>query len=143
VRDAAEELLVSGADSGRVGCTLVDEGHRARQPFTETTGGVALLGPGELQVMPVALSPYRIDARVMPGSLVDRVLPGDGAEHVQVFVHGLQDQGEVAHRAACSSRPAARARSSGMAWRYQLFRYRNNWYYSDSRVIPIPAPLPA
>ena len=26
---------------------------------------------------------------------------------------------------------------------YQLFRCRNNWYYSDSRVIPIPASLPA
>ena len=44
---------------------------------------------------------------------------------------------------ARSSRSAARASSSGVPDRYQLFRYRNNWYYSDSRVIPIPAPLPA
>ena len=28
----------------------------------------------------------------------------------------------------------------GSACRYQLSRFRNNWYYSDSRVIPTPAP---
>src|SRR5664279_1651307 len=27
----------------------------------------------------------------------------------------------------------------GVAQEYQLFRPRNNWYYSDSRVIPMPA----
>ena len=42
-----------------------------------------------------------------------------------------------------SSRSAASASSSGDADRYQLFRRRNNWYYSDFRVIPIPAPLRA
>jgi hypothetical protein len=53
-----------------------------------------------------------------------------------------QGGGEVGHDAfhsswqADSSRPAARPRSSGTAERYQLSRYRNNWYYSDSRVIP-------
>ena len=46
---------------------------------------------------------------------------------------------------SCSGRgalkaPAVTASSSGAACRYQLFRYRNNWYYSDSRVIPMPAP---
>jgi hypothetical protein len=58
----------------------------------------------------------------------------------------LQGRGESGHdspfRWACSRSPAS-AISSGAADKYQLFRYRNNWYYSDSRVIPIPAPLPA
>jgi hypothetical protein len=43
---------------------------------------------------------------------------------------------------ARSSWRAASASSSGAADRYQLFRDRNNWYYSDSRVIPMPVPLP-
>src|SRR5882724_5851605 len=58
----------------------------------------------------------------------------------------LQGGGESAHEAAPSPvwrRSAARASSSGTADRYQLFRCRNNWYYSDSRVIPIPVPLHA
>jgi hypothetical protein len=40
-----------------------------------------------------------------------------------------------------SKRPATMSISPGTAERYQLFRSRNNWYYSDSRVIPIPASL--
>jgi hypothetical protein len=45
-------------------------------------------------------------------------LPGE-----PVGEESLQDGGEVGHGAArlsaCSSLPAARARSPGMAWRYQ------------------------
>jgi len=59
-------------------------------------------------------------------------------------LHRRRDQRH--DRAAChavSCRAAASASSSGAADRYQLFRCRNNWYYSDSRVIPIPVPLHA
>ena len=54
----------------------------------------------------------------------------------------LQHRRERAHDSPvqCSSRAAASCISSGTADRYQLFRRRNNWYYSDSRVIPTPAP---
>jgi len=38
---------------------------------------------------------------------------------------------------------AASESSSGAADRYQLSRTRDNWYYSDSRVIPIPVPFAA
>src|SRR5205823_421549 len=58
----------------------------------------------------------------------------------------LQRRGDRAHDrvpGGASSRSAASASSSGDADRYQLFRRRNNWYYSDFRVIPIPAPLRA
>ena len=58
----------------------------------------------------------------------------------------LQGGGESGQRAPfwwAWRRSAASASNSGAADRYQLFRYRNNWYYSDSRVIPIPVPLHA
>jgi len=42
---------------------------------------------------------------------------------------------------AASRRAAARARSSGAADKYQLFRSRNNWYLLRFPVIPIPASL--
>src|SRR5260370_19399339 len=59
---------------------------------------------------------------------------------------GLEGGGEHAHASTprvCSRRSAASDSSSGTADRYQLFRDRNNWYYSDSRVIPKSAPCHA
>ena len=38
---------------------------------------------------------------------------------------------------AVRTRFAVTASSSGTPVKYQLFRNRNNWYYSDSRVIPM------
>src|SRR6266851_2941055 len=58
----------------------------------------------------------------------------------------LQRGGEGGHRApslAARTRSFASASSSGTPVKYRLFRDRNNWYYSDSRVIPKPAPLHA
>ena len=55
----------------------------------------------------------------------------------------LQCGGQSGHREtslAAWVRWLVRANSSGMAVKYQLFRRRNNWYYSDSRVIPMSAP---
>ena len=45
--------------------------------------------------------------------------------------------------AATSRRRTSAKLTDGIALSYQLFRDRNNWYYSDSRVIPKPAPLRA
>jgi hypothetical protein len=39
----------------------------------------------------------------------------------------------------CSRRSATNPNNSGEPVRYQLSRCRDNWYYSDSRVIPMPA----
>ena len=66
-------------------------------------------------------------------------LPGQA-----VGEEALQGRGKGAHGRSplrISSRFPARAISSGEDDKYQLFRSRNNWYYSDSRVIPIPASL--
>jgi hypothetical protein len=55
----------------------------------------------------------------------------------------LQSGSEGAHGSSprnSSRRLPTMAKSSGAASRYQLFRPRNNWYYSDSRVIPMSAP---
>jgi hypothetical protein len=45
--------------------------------------------------MPVGLSAYSVGTGRVPGGLGGRFLPVDGAEHVQVFVHGLQVVVEV------------------------------------------------
>jgi hypothetical protein len=43
-------------------------------------------------------------------------------------LQGGGDPGHRSSRPACPTRPAASASNSGVAVRYQLFRYRNNWY---------------
>jgi hypothetical protein len=74
----------------------------------------------------------------------DRVAAGLALQRQPVGEERLQGGGEGSHdspcRWACSLSPAS-AISSGAAERYQLSRSRDNWYYSDSRVIPILAPL--
>ena len=69
-----------------------------------------LLSEGEQELARVAVGRDRVRAGLL--------LPGE-----PVGEEPLQDGGEVAHGAsrpsACSSRPAARARSPGTAWRYQ------------------------
>ena len=76
------------------------------------------------------------------GAWADAALLGQS-----VGEEALQGGGDRAHRlVTCPeswSRVAARANSSGAADRYQLFRDRNNWYYSDSGVIPMSVLLHA
>jgi hypothetical protein len=91
------------------------------------------LGVGEQQAEGVPVGVDRVRAGV--------ALPAEpGGEEC------LKGGGERSHDRALLGRRArslAKARSSGTADIYQLFRYRNNWYYSDSRVIPIAASLAA
>ena len=97
------------------------------------SGAGAGLGEGQQQPERVAVGGHGVAADLALGDQ-------------PVGEERLQDRGEGGHGlppAAASRRPAARASSSGVPVRYQLFRRRNNWYYSDFRVIPIPAPLRA
>src|SRR5664280_1024820 len=55
-------------------------------------------------------------------------------------LQGRRERGHDGYPRNSSIRWPASSSSSGQADRYQLFRGRNNWYYSDSRVIPMPAP---
>src|SRR6266699_2402450 len=55
----------------------------------------------------------------------------------------LHDWGQGSHGRSflpAGRSSAARPSNTGVACKYQLLRGRNNWYYSDSRVIPMPAP---